>query len=50
VDGHGGHFAEMDSALQHFAEDAALLDSMVGYTPSRRHHSTAKHPRATSSR
>ena len=50
VDGHGGHFAEMESALQHFAEDAALLDSMVGYTPSRRHHSTAKHPRVTSSR
>ena len=50
IDGHGGHFAETDSALQHFAEDAALLDSMVGYTPSRRHHSTAKHPRVTSSR
>jgi len=50
VDGHGGHFAEIDSALHHFAEDAALLDSIVGYTPSRRHHSTAKHPRATSSR
>jgi protease II len=50
VDHYGGHFAESESALQHFAEDAALLDSMVGYTPPRRHHSTAKHPRVTSSR
>jgi hypothetical protein len=50
VDGHGGHFAETDSALHHFAEDAALLDSMVGYTAPRKHHGTAKHPRAISSR
>jgi len=50
VDGDGGHFAETSSAMYHYAEDAALLDSMVGYTAPRRHHGTAKHPRAISSR
>lgn len=51
VDSGGGHFAGAQSALQHYAEDAAVLDSLIGTPPSRsRHHSTVKHPRTTSSR
>lgn len=51
IDTGGGHFAAASAAERQYAEDAALLDSMVGYTaPRHRHHATARHPRTTSSR
>jgi len=49
VDSDGGHFAAVSDAIHYFATDAAILDSLIGYTPPRR-SSTARHPRATSSR
>jgi len=49
IDSEGGHFAAASAAEQQYAEDAALLDSLVGYTPPR-HHSTIRHPRSTSAR
>jgi hypothetical protein len=49
VDSHGGHFATTSTAIEQRAEDAALLDSLIGYTPPR-HHSTVRHPRTSSSR
>jgi hypothetical protein len=49
IDTKGGHFASTDVAVQQYAEDAALLDSLIGYTPPR-HHSTVRHPRSTSAR
>jgi protease II len=49
VDTHGGHFPAANAAAKQYAEDAALLDSWIGYTPPR-HHSTIRHPRTTSSR
>jgi hypothetical protein len=49
IDSEGGHFAAAEVAAQQRAEDAALLDSLIGYTPPR-HHSTVRHPRSSSAR
>ena len=51
LDKKGGHFAKESDARIQYAEDAAILDSLIGYSPPKRGAShTVKSPRSTKAR